>query len=415
MSTDKVFSELKVLDVGTWIAGPVAGTILADYGADVIKIERPVEGDQYRILSGLPTSPDGVTDYMWQMDGRNKRSIALNIKTDDGIKVLRQLIAECDVYITNQPYSLRRQLGLEFDDVKAIKENVIYASLTAYGEEGPDREREGFDLVAYWARSGLMDLVRDPDGKPAMALPGMGDHPTAVSLYASIVTALLHRERTGEGSMVHTSLLANGIWSASCIAQAGFSGDPNTLNEEGGKLVSYENYRLLKSKRNFAATVYETKDQRWFGVTMIRTPEEIESFFDILGFPDLLNDDRFETPESRFEHGELLSAMATESIQTRDAQQWLADFSAAGLNIVLLAKVEELIDDPMVKCNNMIVAPTDESSPMSYVINHPVNVSSLERVGPTRAPDVGEHSEEVLRGLGYTDDQIEELRAHNII
>ena len=111
-----------------------------------------------------------------------------------------------------------------------------------------------------------------PDGKPAMALPGMGDHPTAVSLYASIVTALLHRERTGEGSMVHTSLLANGIWSASCIAQAGFSGDPNTLNEEGGKLDSYENYRLLKSKRNFAATVYETKDQRWFGVTMIRTP-----------------------------------------------------------------------------------------------------------------------------------------------
>lgn len=215
--------------------------------------------------------------------------------------------------------------------------------------------------------------------------------------------------------MVHTSLLANGIWSASCIAQAGFSGDPNALNEEGGKLVSYETYRLLKSKRNFAATVYETKDKRWFGVTMIRTPEEIEAFFNILGFPNLLTDERFDSPETRFEHSELLSSMATKSIQTRDAQQWLADFSAAGLNIVLLAKVEELIDDPMVKCNNMIVPPTDAASPMSYVINHPVNVTGLERVGPTRAPDVGEHSEQVLRGLGYTDAQIQELRAHDII
>ena len=197
-----LFEGLKVLDVGTWIAGPVAGTILADYGAEVIKVEMPGVGDPYRNLSGLPIFPDAPENYMWQMDARNKRSLSLNLKSDDGMRILRELIRECDVYITNNPLPMRRALKTTYADLQPLNERMIYASLTAYGEEGPEKDREAFDLVAYWARTGLMDLVRSGDAAPAHSLPGMGDHPSAVTLYASIVTALLKRERTGKGSMV---------------------------------------------------------------------------------------------------------------------------------------------------------------------------------------------------------------------
>ncbi|MEX2327014.1 MAG: CoA transferase, partial [Pseudomonadales bacterium] len=171
--SEYLFSGLKVLDVGTWIAGPVAATILADFGADVIKVEMPGPGDQYRILSGTPGTPDADSNYKWQMDARNKRSLSLNLKTEEGMSILRQLVAECDVYITNHPLPMRRQLGLNYEDLKPLNEKMIYASLTAYGEEGPDRDKEGFDLVAYWGRTGLMDLVRDAGAPPAQALPGM--------------------------------------------------------------------------------------------------------------------------------------------------------------------------------------------------------------------------------------------------
>lgn len=403
MSDKKIFAGLKVLDVGSWIAGPVAATILADYGADVIKVERPVVGDQYRILAGLPSSPEGEQNYMWEMDARNKRDLALNLKSAEGIEILHKLIADCDVYVTNQPFPLRRSLKLEYEDVKAIKPDIIYASLTAYGEQGPERDKEGFDLVAYWARTGMMDLVRDRDGAPAIALPGMGDHHTAVSLYASIVTALLHKERTGEGSMVHTSLLGNGVWAAGCIAQAGIAGG------------NYERYRAVRQERTFTQSVYRTSDDRWLQLTMIRSDEELDAFFTLLGKPDLMEDERFSTMEARFENTATLQAITAEALATRHSDDWMAMFEKANLNVMRVGLIEELVDDEMIYINKIVVPPTDPASTMPFVINHPVNVDALERVGPTRAPELGEHSSEVLAALNYTEAEIEALRAKGVI
>jgi crotonobetainyl-CoA:carnitine CoA-transferase CaiB-like acyl-CoA transferase len=398
-----LFEGLKVLDVGSWIAGPVATTILADFGADVIKIERPNEGDQYRILSALPGYPDSTQNYMWETDARNKRDLGLNLKSDEGRDILVQLIEKADVYVTNQPFPLRRQLKLEYEDVKAINPSIIYASLTAYGEQGPEKDKEGFDLVAYWARSGLMDLVRDRDGRPAIAVPGMGDHPSAVSLYASIVTALLHREKTGEGSKVHTSLLANGVWSAACIASAGFAGG------------NYVGYRAAKRKRAFAGTVYQCADDRWLQITMVRSPDELVAFFSLLDLETLFEDPRFETPESFAEHTEALVEIVQERLLTRRSDDWLADFAEAGLNIVRIGIIEELVDDKMVYANNIVAPPTDPKSDMPYVINHPLNIDAIDRVGAHKAPDIGEHSDAILTEMGLSSEQIEQLRAKGVI
>ena len=176
--TGMVFEGLKVLDVGSWIAGPVSTTILADFGADVIKVEIPGAGDPYRRLALGPGTPNAQINYAWAQDARNKQSLTLNLKSDAGIEILKRLIRSCDVYVTNHPLAMRRRLGLTYEDIRPLNDAMIYASLTAYGESGPERDREGFDLVAYWSRTGLMDLVRAPGAKPAQSLPGMGDHPT---------------------------------------------------------------------------------------------------------------------------------------------------------------------------------------------------------------------------------------------
>ena len=268
---DALFDGLKVVDAGTWIAGPVSSTILADYGADVTKIEMPGDGDAYRRLAHGPGTPNADINYAWAQDARNKRSITINLKTDEGQAILKKLVAQCDVYVTNYPLHMRRRLGLTYDDLKPLNPRMVYASLTAYGEYGPEKDREGFDLVAYWSRSGLMDVVRAPGAKPAHSLPGMGDHPTAISMYASIVTALLHRERTGEGSMVHTSLIANGVWAASCIAAAKFA--------DGSDFSNYPN----RAPRYFTREIYETADGRWLQFTFVRTEAETRHFFEVLG------------------------------------------------------------------------------------------------------------------------------------
>jgi len=206
------FEGLKVLDAASFIAAPAAATILADFGADVIKIEPPGEGDAYRNVSFQPGMPVGDTNYCWTVDDRNKRSLALDLKHPEAQNILHGLIAGADVFITNYPLPARRRLGIAYDQLAHINPRLIYASLTAYGEKGAEAEKPGFDSTAWWARSGMMEVVRpDAESLPARSIPGMGDHPTALALYGAIVTALFRRERTGVGAYVGSSLLASGM------------------------------------------------------------------------------------------------------------------------------------------------------------------------------------------------------------
>lgn len=393
-----LFAGLKVIDAGSWIAGPVAATLLADYGADVIKVEQPGVGDGYRALAQSPGMPKSAVNYTWDMDARNKRSIALNLKSAAGKDLLMRLLATTDVYVTNQPLSMRRALGLTYDDLRTPFPRLIYASLTAYGEAGPERDREGFDLVAYWSRTGMMDLVRADGALPSQSLPGMGDHPTAVSLYAAIVTALLRRERTGRGGHVHTSLLANGLWAASCVAQAKFTG------------ADFSEYRN-PTRGGATRFPYRARDGRFLQFSMVRTPAEIEALLDVVDLAHLKGDERFATPASRFEHGHALAELLGAALAKRTSDDWLRRMHAAGVPASRIETLDDVLQDPQIRANGMLTAGADGAP----LINHPVNVADTTRMTPSAAPALGQHTDAVLAELGVDAQARAALRAAGVI
>ena len=398
-----LLSGLRVVDAASVIAAPAAAMILADFGADVIKIEQPGKGDMLRMLSRLPGIPDSGNDWFWQQDGRNKRSLTLNLASERGLEVLRKLAAGCDVFITNQPYAARERMGLTYEALKAANPRMIYASLTAYGEHGPERKRKSFDQLAYWARSGLMDLMRQRGTRPTQGLAGMGDHPTALALYGGIVTALLHRERTGEGGMVHSSLLANGLWSASGVAGGVMA---------GGDMAAF---RDAKESPGATMRVYEASDGRWLQLNMVRNEELLSLLFTALDALHLLADERFATPAKMWQNRAALGDAIADIVATRPSDEWLAEFDALGVPVNRIALVEETPDDEQILLNGMALAPEDDGIGAPLLVTHPIKVSTAPPVPPKRAPELGEHNAEILAELGYGEEAIEAMQADGVV
>src|SRR5712675_44027 len=223
MTTESIFSGVKVVDLASFIAGPGAAVILSDFGADVIKVEPPT-GDLWRMAYKIPPQPRAKENYPWHLNNRNKRGLALDLKSPHAGEILERLVKWADVLIVNTPHPARKRLKLTYEDVAAWNPRLIYADVTGYGDKGPDADLPGFDITAYWARSGLLALTRDAGVPPTLPVSGSGDHATAVGLFSAIVTGLYRRERTGQGSYVSTSLLASGIWACGVMVQAALAG-----------------------------------------------------------------------------------------------------------------------------------------------------------------------------------------------
>src|SRR5467141_1468096 len=289
MSGDVLLAGVRVIDAASFIAGPVATTIMADFGADVIKIEPP-DGDPYRHRTGGPGVAESPYNYRWIIDNRTKRGLALDLRQPAGRAVLYRLVERADVFVTNTPLDSRGRLGIRWTDLAPLNPRLIYASMTAYGERGDEAGRTGFDATALWARTGLMDLAKpSPDSPPARSLPGMGDHPTGVTLFAAIMTALYRRGQTGRGTMVSTSLMANGLWWNAIQVQAALSGarvEPRPSRDEPATAL---------------ANLYRCKDGRWFLLNVLNDDRDWPTLLRAIERAELASDGRFATTPARRE------------------------------------------------------------------------------------------------------------------
>src|SRR5436305_1707269 len=376
-----IFEGLKVLDCGSFIAAPAAATILSDFGADVIKIEPPGAGDPYRAVPKLPTSPQSEENYAWMLASRNKRGLALDLGKPAAQEVMRRLVSTADIFITNFPAAVRKKFGLTYNDLASLNERLIYASFTGYGEKGDESSKPGFDITAWWARSGLMDGVRsDAKAPPARPLTGMGDHPSGISLYASILMGLYQRQVTGKGAHVGTSLIANGIWSNGVMAQAALCG------------ARFIDRPPREQALNAFTNYYRCRDGRWLILTILNEERHWPILAKCIGREELTADARFATKHDRIAHAVELTAILDQMFATKDRSEWRSILAAGGIVFDVVASAQDIPRDEQLFANEILVPFERENA---LTITNPVFLKGQEKVKPRRPPNVGEHTEEI--------------------
>jgi formyl-CoA transferase len=395
MPNDNIFSGLKVVDFASFIAGPSAAVILSDFGADVIKVEPPA-GDLWRIAHKVPPQPQAKDAYPWHLVNRNKRGITLDLKNPGSRQVLEKLVKWADVFIVNTPHPARKKLKLEYDDVAQWNPRLIYADLTGFGEKGPDSELPGFDITSYWARSGLLSMTRDAGAPPTWPVNGSGDNATAVGLYSAIVTALYRRERTGKGSYVTTSLLAEGVWAASVSIQGALC--------EAKFFAPHDR----KNPANAALNVYRASDGTWF--VLLVTPDKLAAVARAIGRPDLLSDPRFSDPANLTANMGELAVVLDEVFSAQPMVHWYEVFNGVHVAFGVVREPQEVINDPQLRANDIVVPLEGAGGKLTSTISSPINVHGVVKVPAKRAPALGEHNEAVLNELGFSASEIDSLR-----
>ena len=399
--SDHLLEGIKVIDAASFIAGPSAATIMSDYGAEVIKIE-PQSGDSLRNLIINGRMPIGPENYCWELTSRNKKSISLNLKDLKAQNILIDLVKEADVFITNMPFPIRKKLKITAEDIMPHNERIIYASLTGYGEVGPDADRTAYDSMAWWARSGLMDFVRPSNNSPvAWSTPGMGDHPTGMALYGAIMTALYKRERTGEGSEVSTSLMSNGAWANGVFIQAAlmdveFPDRPEPL------------------PRHPFYDFYTTKDEREFALGMINSRIEWPKLADILDRKDWIDRELFDF-ENPFDNADILRAELSDEFKNRKLKEVDELLRNSAVTYGVLGRTTDHREDSQFLETETLVPLEHESFEDLYTVNSPFNIVGENKINFSRAPKIGEHTEQVLTEMGYERSELEELKNENSI
>ena len=399
--SDHLLEGIKVIDAASFIAGPSAATIMSDYGAEVIKIE-PQSGDSLRNLIINGRMPIGPENYCWELTSRNKKSISLNLKDAKAQNILLDLVKEADVFITNMPFPIRKKLKITAEDIMPHNERIIYASLTGYGEVGPDADRTAYDSMAWWARSGLMDFVRPSNNSPvAWSTPGMGDHPTGMALYGAIMTALYKRERTGEGSEVSTSLMSNGAWANGVFIQAAlmdveFPDRPEPL------------------PRHPFYDFYTTKDEREFALGMINSRIEWPKLAEILDRKDWIDRELFDF-ENPFDNADILRGELSDEFKNRKLKEVDELLRNSAVTYGVLGRTTDHREDSQFLETETLVPLEHESFEDLYTVNSPFNIVGENKINFSRAPKIGEHTEQVLTEMGYERSDLEELKNENSI
>lgn len=391
---------IRVVELGVWVAGPAAGGILADWGADVVKIEPP-EGDPARgfakMLGGdVPFNPP------FEMDNRSKRSVVIDFARPGGVDLAHELLDAADVFVTNIRLEALGRLGLDPDALRARNPALVYGIITGYGLEGPDRDRAAYDIGAFWARSGIAHLLTQPGGGPPFQRGGQGDHNAGMTLAGGISAALVARARTGEGQLVHTSLLRHGMYTISF--------DLNTALRFGVSI----GVATHETMSNPAINNYQDREGRWFWLIGLEGERHWPDVCRAVDRPEWIDDERFATAAARREHVAELIPLLDERFATRTRDEWGVAFDREDVWWAPVQTPEELLADPQAWAGGGFVEVPEGPSTVT-MISSPVDFAGTPGAPRSMPPELGEHTDEILASLGRDTSAIARLRADGVV
>lgn len=402
-AADSPLAGIRVLEVANWLAAPAAAAVLADMGADVIKVEPP-RGDAWRHYRPDARGYDGPAfqgNPGFNLDNRGKRSIAIDLDRPEGRDLVYRLAEQADIYITNLIPRRAAKFGLGPAQVRKRNKRLIFVQFTGFGAIGPEKDKLGFDYVGFWARSGIMANLGEPAGPPVLQRPGMGDHATALGLAAAMIAALYHRERTGKGQYLQGSLLHTGLWVLGADVQVAI---------ETGR----EPRRRSRSEPQHALwNTYRTKDGEWI---MLAAPNMTfwPRLCRALELGDLVNDPDLQTIEGQMANSARVTRAFETSFGSKSLRQLKPRLDAEDLIWSVVTPIRKAIVDKQAALNEMIVE-TPEEAGSFRTVSMPVRFSDsfVEPRGP--APEIGQHTEEVLVESGLTWEEIGALRDGGVL
>jgi crotonobetainyl-CoA:carnitine CoA-transferase CaiB-like acyl-CoA transferase len=398
----KILQDVRVVELASWVFVPAAAAVLADWGADVIKIEHPLTGDPVRGLSAS-SIPTNSPNAAWEQSNRGKRDLALDVTAPRGREVLRRLLEGADVFLTSWLAKQRRRFSIDVADVRAWNPDIIYARGSGYGPRGGEADRAGFDATAYWYRAGFADsLSPDELEWPVGQRIGIGDFPSGAMLAGGVAGALFHRERTGEATVVDASLLSQAAWTMA----------PDIIN---GK-INPDQRRLMVGRgdaRNPIANLYRTQDSRLISLVMMDSDRYWDDFATRVGLGHLVDDPRFNHSSVRQENAVELIALLDELFASKSLAEWRPVlFGMKGAWCVVQTAAEVAVD-PQVEANGYLQKVEGAERDL-WLTAAPVQ---YDQEPPTlhRTPAHGEHSEDILQEIGYGWDEIIELKLEGVV
>jgi len=399
-----ILNGIRIVELAAWTFVPAAGAVLADWGADVIKVEHPETGDPQRglISSGIVAGAGGVNHFI-EHPNRGKRSIALDTSTPEGLELLMNLIESADVFLTNLLPDSRQRMGIDVEQVRARNPKIIYARGHGYGTKGELAAQGGFDLAAYWARGGIGQAYAAGDGSyPPLQRPAFGDVYGGLSIAAGIAGALVKRERTGEPSVVDVSLLGAAIWQLGPdVVGAGITGTD---------IPRFQ----LEEMPNPAASMYRTRDGRFIAFVLLQADRFWADFCMRLGRPDLIDDERYANAVVRFENRADCIVELRKTIGAEDLAHWEKAFSGFEGVWDVMRTAHEIHSDPEALANGYLPRTTDANGNEFALAASPVQFDETP-LELDRAPGHGEHTDALLAELGYSEDEIIDFKIKSVI